>query len=537
MLPPSPHPYYPRFSQQSSLPNGNPQNVSRDHQQPAPPPPPPQHRPSSSMSISSMLGSESERPSRDFITGVNSTTSSSYRPQPPNPPASEMSPPQHSVKPSPGDYSYKPRSQTPDRMGISNLIGTRPYRSGSGSIMQGSRPFEDPARISSRAAFPRFGEFTQQSPSQESIRRTEDSFSHTRRTSISGILQRPSSQPQPQVQGTFTGPRLQPANHPQPGRPAWPEHSNAQASTSFNNSAPPSFGVIRAPEEKKETQIGQQAPSSNTASQYDIRPPAFNSSAQQQSLALKGGEQQLSASAWEAPSSNSTSPDVRRPTVVQNQYRPLGGPSNGQAPAAQPQSSESQRPASISMSQQDSSQSHGERSIFGERLEKGRSRLFSPFASSHTSQSVLSASGQPDEPSRKGSDELSQHRALLGLAAEGKKGGRYSPLPQAVQGAQAQSIGPEIGIKSEHGRIFSGLGGGVMAARTSPSHGPSGLVASPFKRDDNSSRLLNEDNLMKISRSTSGLGKRARKVKEEDGKAASENDGPSKAGKKPRNHQ
>ena len=535
MLPPSPHPYYPRFPQQPSIPNGNPQNVSRDHQPPAPPPP--QHRPSSSMSISSMLGSESERPSRDLNSGATSTTSSSYRPKPPNPPASEMSPPQHSAKPSPGDYSYKPRSQTPDRMGISNLIGTRPYRSGSGSIMQGSRPFEDPARMSSRAAFPQFGEPTQQAPSQEPTRRTEDSFSHTRRTSISGILQRPSSQPQPQVQGTFTGPRLQPANHPQPGRPAWPEHSNAQASTSFNSSSPPSFGVNRAPEEKKEAQNGQQTPSSNAASQYDIRPPAFNASAQQQSLAIKGGDQQPSAPAWEAPPSNSTSPDVRRPMAGPNQYRPFGGSLNGQVPAPQSQSSESQRPASVSMSQQDSSQSHGERSIFGDRLDKGRSRLFSPFAGSHTSQSVPSASGHPDEQSRKGSDELSQHRALLGLAAESKKGGRYSPLPQAVQGAQAQSIGPEIGIKSEHGRIFSGLGGGVGAASASPAHGPPGLAASPFKRDDNGSRLLNEDNPMKISRSSSGLGKRARKVKEEDGKAASENDGPSRIGKRARNHQ
>lgn len=189
------------------------------------------------------------------------------------------------------------------------------------------------------------------------------------------------------------------------------------------------------------------------------------------------------------------------------------------------------------MSQQDSSQSHGERSIFGERLDKCRSRLFSPFAGSHTSQSVPSVSALQDQQSRKGSDELSQHRALLGLAAEGKKGGRYSPLPQAVQGAQAQSIGPEMGIKSEHGRIFSGLGGGVATSSASPAHGPAGLAASPFKRDDSGPRLLSEDNLMRMSRSTSGFGKRARKVKDEDGKAASENDGSPRVGKKPRNHQ
>ena len=41
--------------------------------------------------------------------------------------------------------------------------------------------------------------------------------------------------------------------------------------------------------------------------------------------------------------------------------------------------------------------------------------------------------------------------------------GRISPLPQAVQGAQPQIPGPpgEAGIKSEFGRMFSGIGSGV----------------------------------------------------------------------------
>jgi hypothetical protein len=549
MLPPSPHAYYPRFSQHSSISNGNPlQTVNRE---PPPPPPPPstQHRPSGSMSISSMLGSEFERPSRDQIP----TSAAAYQPKPSHP-FSEMSPPQHSVNPSPGEYSYKPRSQTPDRMGISNLIGTRPYRSGSGSIMQSSRPFEDSTTVPSGTPFPRFGEAVQQPPNQEQRRRTEESFNHTRRTSLSGILQRPSSQPQPQVQSNFQGPRLQPANHAQATRAAWHEQSNTQSSMNFNSSSSPSFGLHRAPEYAKEPQNGQSVQSAVPASQYDIRPPPFSPSIQQPSSSSKVEGVQSSAPAWDRSFSNATTPDARRHPVGPSQHRPSAGLLNGQvsitqAPAPTPasapaqiqpqsQSQENQRPASVPMSQQDSTQSNSERSIFGERLDKSRSRLFSPFAGSHTSQSGPSASGLADEQSRKGSDELSQHRALLGLAAEGKRGGRYSPLPQAVQGAQAQSIGPEMGIKSEHGRIFSGIGSGVGTSSASPAHAPPGLASSPFKRDDsNGSRLLNEDNIMKISRSSSGFGKRARKVKEEDGKAASENDGNGRNGKKARTHQ
>lgn len=190
-----------------------------------------------------MLGSQSDRPSREQSSAITST-SSSYHSKPSHP-FSEMSPPQQSVKSGPGDYTYKPRSQTPDRMGISNLIGSRPYRSGSGSIMQASRPFEDPARVSSRAAFPRFRDGIQQAPGQEQNKHTEDRTNHVRRTSIPGILQRPSSQPQPQVHGPHLGPRLQPVNHPQPNRSSWPEHSNGSVSTSFNTSSPPSVGVNR----------------------------------------------------------------------------------------------------------------------------------------------------------------------------------------------------------------------------------------------------------------------------------------------------
>lgn len=528
MLPPSPQTYHPRYPYPPTIANGNlAHNMNRDL-------PPPQHRPSSSMSISSMLGSEPDRPPRDHNPASTSNASSSYHSKPSHT-LSDMSPPQQVAKPTPGDYAYKPRSRTPDRMGISNLLGSRPHRSGSGSIMQGSRSFDDPARGSSGAVFSHFGEPFQQPSGQEQARRTEEAPDHVRRTSISGILQRPSSQPQPQAHSSHLGPRLQPVNHPQPSRPPWPGHSGNQSSLSFNASPPQSHDVSRAPSQGNDLQNGQSGPSSNSTIQYDIRPPGFNHG--QQQSPNQDRDTQPRASPWEQRSSNSTSPDARRQMVGPTQYKPFGGLPNGQIHSTNPTPQENQHPTSAPMSRQDSSHSHAERSIFGEKLDKSRSRLFSPFAGSHISHSVPPGSAPPEELSRKGSDELSQHRALLGLAAEGKKGGRYSPLPQAVQGAQAQSIGPEVGIKTEHGRIFSGLGSGVGTSSASPAQGPAGLAASPFKRDDNGTRLLNEDNLMRLSRSTSGFGKRARKMKEEDGRAASENDGNVRVAKKPRNHQ
>ena len=116
-----------------------------------------------------------------------------------------------------------------------------------------------------------------------------------------------------------------------------------------------------------------------------------------------------------------------------------------------------------------------------------------------------------EDQARKGSDELSQHRTLLGLAAESKRG-RYSPVPQAVQGAQAQTPVPDAGIKNEHGRVFAGLGGG-LGTSSGPNSTRPGLAASPFKANEGA--RLSEENLMKISRSSSGVTKRSRKYDDE----------------------
>lgn len=62
-------------------------------------------------------------------------------------------------------------------------------------------------------------------------------------------------------------------------------------------------------------------------------------------------------------------------------------------------------------------------------------------------------------------DHRAQHRSFPGLVNNdhGRRYERGSPLPQAVQGAQSQPVGSgrDPGIKSEFGKMFSGLGSGV----------------------------------------------------------------------------
>jgi hypothetical protein len=126
------------------------------------------------------------------------------------------------------------------------------------------------------------------------------------------------------------------------------------------------------------------------------------------------------------------------------------------------------------------------------------------------------------EPSRNRSiEEIStphgHQRHLLGVQEINRKG-RISPLPQAVQGAQPQLSGPagEPGIKSEFGRMFSGIGTGV-GTLSSPvpqgaqlAYGGAGLL----RRDELD---VPQESPVEVAKPT-GRGKR-RKLKEEDDEA------------------
>lgn len=302
---------------------------------------------------------------------------------------------------------------------------------------------------------------------------------HSRRTSISGILQRPESQPQPSMPTS-----LSVAPPPPPTRP---------------ESIPPSLGHLDR---------------TSHPSGSGVEPPRHNGYggtygySQQQSTHLSrslhtGPPSQPTSAPIERPYKQSQSPELRRPQQNGNDtraYQSSFGPSSEPSYGAH------------AMARQDSVQSQSDRSVLGDRL---RNRAYSPFAGS-----VASQQGALDDQVRKGSDELSQHRAILGLSNEAKRG-RYSPLPQAVQGAQAHTPVPDAGIKSEHGRVFSGIGSGLGTTSANPTPTPQPLPASPFKQNEANPRL-SEENLMKMSRSASGMGKRNRKTFDEDARAESD---------------
>ena len=482
MPPPSPQHYQQRYHQPP--PPLHPQingTQSNGRQQSLPPI---QNRPGSSMSISSMLGSDPERGIRDGPP-----------PQPPPMPyfsthhsshPSIMSPPQHPSRPSIGEYQYKPRSQTPDHLGFGNSLGTRPHRSSSGTMTQKPGPF-DPREYQplSRTQGFRFPEVLPNGR-QDSFGKEQEQQERVRRVSLSGVLQRPSSQPQHVEQGPR--PQLSPPYQHNP-RPSWSDPPSTTAipfhihQNSPGDEVRPVFGPEPRPSGGSPP-IMQTAP----ARRYDTHPPGTSTSFPTQMLNQVRDHQPV-----QYPMSRPTlsaSPELRRTGPEISPERRFGSILNHQ-PSSNPFHNDS--PAiSHDMTKQDSTQSQSERSIFGERLDKTRGRLFSPFAVSS------------DDQIRKGSDE-SQHKGILNLQAESRKNGRGSPMPQAVQGAQ---VGPDPAIKTEPARVFSGLGG--ASATPTPSFAQPGLSPSPFRRDEGP-----REEVMKGARGGTIINKRSRKTKDD----------------------
>lgn len=378
-----------------------------------------------------------------------------------------MSPPQYPPKPAMDDYTYKGRSHTPDQSG-ENLLSNR-YGSSSATMMQRPSSFYEPHHAPSDGLqAPRYPDYNPPKQHMTSPSPRDEAAERARRTSINGLLHRPESEPQ------------RPAYNPVP----------AHLGAGFEKPSSAVITPLNGHGSGATNPVGEHQPAATGS--YDTRPPPFMNSLQP----TQPTPPKAQPSFTESRDRNSLSPDTRRPQPYGPENRSLAGILNHPDPAA-----------AHSMARQDSIQSQSDRSAFGERW---RPRPFSPFTGSVASQALSGASALVEDQTRKGSDELSQHRTILGLAAESKLG-RYSPIPQAVQGAQAQTPVPDGAIKNEHGRVFAGLGG-LGTGSSGPTSTPGPLAASPFRQNDGP--RLSEENLMKISRSASGVNKKSRRLDE-----------------------
>lgn len=530
MLPPSSPQHYQARGPPAAGPAPQPPSFSARE-----PPSNPAHRPGSSMSISSMLGSDSDRPSRD--TGSTSifsrppATSSLLGSAPPPSALGAMSPPTAPARPTSLEYPLFGRSQTPDKP-FSKNQPPRPYRSSSGSSSQ--LPVSEPPKfggLSRPQTFSQYGEKPPTSQASPQISSAEAPYNESRRLSLNGQIQRPSSQPQHGEPSLRPPPRFSPPSRPSAGLADGVMQRAASAYPGVEAQQQRFNGLYGDRQVEEQTNREKER---GPAHESDSKAPGPQAQSRYGShFADREVERPQNAPAWETARSQPVSPETKRfPApepgsgfnfgAIQSYTKSLGS----QLGASRPPPSISLQPRQGHPSPPPSEQPFLSSTI--SKFQSQQPRLFSPTSAPSTGQPSFGSSANDDQR-RKGSDELMQQRNLLGVGNDGKRGGRASPLPQAVQGAQAQIIGPagESGIKGELGRVFSGIGSGVGGVTAPPvsSGPPTPMAASPFKRDSANGRSTNGEATddSKTGRTVPGPVRRSRKPKEEEGKVESEN--------------
>jgi hypothetical protein len=346
--------------------------------------------------------------------------------------------------------------------------------------------------------------------------------------SFSGPIARPSSQP-PNAEAVTRPPGYSPLSHPNAGVPDRSESGPRASSASYAGLDPHGrdphgrFGSLFGDRRSEDVSQRDRERASHAP---DPKGP-FGASARYGSSIYgerEAVDRHSKPSTWEQGRSHPSSPESKRfPApesgavfgfgAIQSYTKSLGSQPGGHR----------QPPLSLQTGQGQPSPSSRESSYPSKQPQPPRMGS-TPASASSSGPNTIGLGALGDEGRRKGSDELLQHRNLLSLGAEVKRGGRASPLPQAVQGAQAPFINPsgEPGIKNELGRVFSGIGsgvGGVGGMTGAPSgSGPSTpLIASPFKRDSLNGRAANGEADDKIARPMSASGtRRGRKSRDED---------------------
>ena len=130
--------------------------------------------------------------------------------------------------------------------------------------------------------------------------------------------------------------------------------------------------------------------------------------------------------------------------------------------------------------------------------------------------------GGSEQPIKPDEDSLHHHRGSLALLLDNSRRGRISPLPQAVQGAQARVSGPasDPGIKSEFAKMFIGIGSGVGQAGRLGSGASTPFSPSPTTNVESGRKtpLAGRGELVDFANSWAGSkgGRKGRKAKDEE---------------------
>lgn len=424
------------------------------------------HRPTSSMSISSMLGSDNVKSSRDAgpINQGNGPSSmvGSFLASPTRQFSQASSPPRI------GQVSsiYSERSSSPTKYKLYQGQANRPYRSYSGGLGQRSQPLTqlgspEPTGNGSlqRPSFSQYSPTFTSGPQKYSIPHQHGQINNNGR---------PSSQP-----SGFGTPPLELEGKMQLGEAGRLRQQQTARKHYLeleeSNRAAPVSQISEKP------MVSQDYSQQRAQPSQDVRLAQMGAHLSPKQDRVSGSNQPFIS----RPGVNSEGLNARHRSELGHPVdRTHHGTSAAQSPFS-PDTLRRLREERHVLHQQNNSQSPSKHQprVVNHIEERQPARYPGPpvtFASSTEGPVLLDANEQQQNKE----DVIANNRSALAMLIENsKRGGRFSPLPQAVQGAQGRTSGPasDPGIKNEFGRMFSGIGSGVGSA------GPSGSgTNTPF---------------------------------------------------------
>ena len=451
---------------------------------------PAHHRPGSSMSISSMLGSDAGLNAGEPAPAATINESPPTRTNLVSSPAMQRDPALSPAQRAELAGALHPRPQSPERSKASQVPFSRPSRALSGTGSE--RPF--PIVKMDSPLMSRTGSSTGLfvapfSPVSESGARMQWKTSQDSHTSTDRPVPRPNSQPSDaRSQMTERETRLR----------TRPGTSEADGHYRFQNAQKLSENSLLA---KASTDDERLTPGTRPGSGYlDIRAVQVDRRPTVQTLPQSGANPALADSP--------ASPGTNRTPLTSQPHHPENRP-DGDSLANRMLD----REQSVPMHSPFSSESL--RRLREERLGAGphqpNSTLSPASPPSRFTERGDHPAGQPfrreplptgpnaggpsetdgrDRSIRAGEDQLQIHRNSLALLLDHNRRGRVSPLPQAVQGAQGRLSGPasDPGIKSEFARMFIGIGSGVGRTGRQGSGTASPFPPSPTTNIENERR-------------------------------------------------
>lgn len=521
--------------------------LSQSHRPPPPPPPPPPPfsanrelpalstapRPGSSMSISSMLGTDPGRSARETIAYSN----------PPSTIISTTASPSIPTK-SPSRLHHNgvgnSQSHSPERYKPTQGVTARPHRAFSGGSPQ--RPTASAeatvSEISNFGATPST-QPPRYSPLSETGSRQDWKDAHSRHQSAGRIMQRPNSQPS----GYGTSPlEVQDKMQQHSATSEIDELRRLQSAKRYLGNTDDNYRATAFGQARRDYIVSRAMPEPEAVPPPERKLANTSAHTSPKQDRLSGSNYSFLTKSSTKTEATSNRVGLQAGSILNRvlERNPPVPPNLSQSPFSPESLRRLREERLVAVGSQHNGTSQfpaNQQTRFVENADARQDNMYPRTASVPANLGAPSTIDGVDHQTRTGEEMNQLQKSSLSLFMENqKRGGRVSPLPQAVQGAQGKLSTPasDPGIKSEFARMFIGIGSGVGSAGPMRSETSTPFQRSPIRNHEPERRTPfgNRSDLTEFNkpRARSRNTKRPRKSKEDDFKLDVDREGRASTG-------